>query len=101
MVLELAALRERERDAGIASAYRAAIERLLGLVHRLQTRPQVRVYGLPTKVATHSAPDLSAKAREQALAKATAASLPPESPRRTLPLGPVPAVVRTRKPRRH
>jgi hypothetical protein len=72
--------KRRERDAVLASAYRGAIDRLEALADRLQTKPETHVVGLPIKRA----------------APPTA----PEPPQRTLPLGPVPVIVKARPPKK-
>ena len=74
----------------IVDAYRAAIDRLAGLICGLRTRPQTRVYGLLGKAAASAqAPLVLVPAHEPA----------PEPRQRSLPLGPV-VVVRARRPRR-
>jgi hypothetical protein len=78
MIARLSALHDRERDSILRGSYHAAIDRLGALRYRLQTKPETRVIGLP--------------------AKQTAPPPAPEPPQRTLPLGPVPVIVRARKP---
>ena len=80
MIAQLSVLRDRERDARLHGAYRAAVERLEELIYRLTTKPEKRVIGLPLKQ--------------------TAPPPAPEPPQRTLPLGPVPLIVKARKPKR-
>ena len=69
IIARLSALRGRERDAVLAGAYRAAIDRLEALAYRTKKKPETHVLGLPTKGA---APPPA-----------------PEPPQRTLPLGAV------------
>jgi hypothetical protein len=81
MIDRLSTLRDRERDADLRGSYRAAIDRLGALRYRLTVKPDTHVIGLPVKqTAPPPAPE------------------PP--PQRTLPLGPVPVVVKARKPKR-
>ena len=79
MMSRLSELRDRERDEALRGAYRAAIDRLSALRYRLTTKPERRVIGLPVKQ--------------------TAPPPTPEPPQRTLPLGPVPLIVKARKPK--
>jgi hypothetical protein len=83
MMSRLAALQDRERDSDLRGAYRAAIDRLSALRYRLNealARPRAAI-GLPVQ---RTVPPPAA----------------PEPPQRTLPLGPVPIVVKARKPKR-
>ena len=79
MIAQLSVLRDRERDPRLHGAYRAAVERLEEVLYRLKVKPERHVIGLPLK---------------QPAPPAT-----PEPPQRTLPLGPVPLIVRARKPK--
>jgi hypothetical protein len=80
MISRLRKLRERERDSVLAGAYRAAIDRLEALAYRLKTKPETHVIGLPIK--------------------GTAPPTVPEPPQHALPLGPVPAIVKARPPKK-
>jgi hypothetical protein len=79
-IARLTQRRDRQRDEALRGSYRAAIERLSALSYRIKTKPEGQVIGLP--------------------AKQTVPPPAPEPPQRTLPLGPVPVIVRARKPKR-
>jgi hypothetical protein len=81
MIARLSALKDHERDGALRGSYRAAIDRLSALAYRINeaaVRPRA-VVGLP--------------------ARPTAPPPASELPQRTLPLGPVPVIVRARKPK--
>jgi hypothetical protein len=80
MIAKLRKLHDRERDSILRGSYHAAINRLEALAYRMKVKPQAHVIGLPIK----------GKAPPPA----------PEPPQRTLPLGPVPAIVKARPPKK-
>jgi hypothetical protein len=81
MIATLSALKDRERDEALRGSYRAAIDRLSALRYRLRVKPETRVIGL-SAIQTAAPPPT------------------PEPPQRTLPLGPVPLIVRARPPKK-
>jgi hypothetical protein len=77
IIARLSTLKDRERDAILRGAYRAAIDRLEALAYRLKVKPETHVIGLP--------------------ARQTAQPPAAEPLQRSLPLGPVPVIVKARK----